>query len=332
MPYRNAAATLDEAAASILGQRGDGADLELVAIDDGSSDDGPARVAALAAADRRVVRVASGGVGIARALGRGLEVARAPLIARMDADDVSHPDRLSRQRALIASDDRLAIVATQVRIASLPGSDAAAGEGLARYVAWQNRLLTPDDHARELYVESPICHPSVLLRRAALDAVGAWRDFAGPEDYDLWLRLHAAGWRMAKVPAVLFDWRHAPGRATFADPRYAIARFVECKAPHLAQEVGARRRPLVMWGAGPTAKGLARALEPHGVRASAFVDIDPRKIGRQARGVPVIGPAALIRGAQTILVAVGRRGARDEIRARLTTAGFAEGDDFLCAA
>jgi hypothetical protein len=313
LPYRDAAATLAEAVDSVLAQRG--VELELIAIDDGSRDHGRA----LIPRDERVVHVATGGIGIARALNAGLAAARAPLIARMDADDVAHPDRLRLQLELLAQDARLGAVGTRVRAVLLDGG--APGEGLARYVAWQNELVTADDHARELFVESPLCHPSVVLRRAALDEVGGWRDFDGPEDYELWLRLAAAGWRLAKVPAPLLDWRHVPGRLTFTDPRYALPRILATKAPFLAAALRARARPFVVWGAGPTGKRLARALEPHGARPAAFLDIDPRKLGGVARGAPILAPSADAIAGHTVVAAVGARGARDEIRAGFIALG-----------
>jgi glycosyltransferase involved in cell wall biosynthesis len=326
LPYRDVAATIDEALGSLLAQRG--VALEVIAIDDGSRDEGPARVARLAASDRRVVMTASGGVGIAGALALGARAARTPLLARMDGDDVCHPERLARQLALLASDERLAAVGT--RVAAFP--DAAVADGLRRYVAWQNSLVSAEDHARQLFVEAPLCHPSVVLRREALERVGGWRDIDGPEDYDLWLRLDASGYRMAKVPEVLLGWRHRVGRASFTDARYALERFRDLKAPHLARRLRALGRPVAVWGAGPTGKRLARALEPHGCRAGRFIDIDPRKIGGRARGVEVVAPQALVRGAETVVVAAGAAGARDLIRARLDEAGFREGDDYLCAA
>ncbi len=331
MPYRDCAATIDEAVDSVLGQRG--VTIELVAVDDGSRDAGPARVAALAARHRGVVPLATGGVGIVAALGAGLAAARGDWIARMDGDDRCGPERLARQLALLAEAPGLGAVGTLVE-----GFPAAhLGEGMRRYIEWQNQLVSAADHARELYIEAPLCHPSVLLRRAALAAVGGWRNTGGPEDYDLWLRLDAAGWGLAKVPAVLFGWRHRPGRSTFSDPRYAQARFVEAKAPHLARRVRARGRPVAIWGAGPTGKRLARELERFGVRARRFVDIDSVKIGRLARGAPIVAPEALAGAAgagprDTVIVAVGRRGARDLIRPRLAALGYREGVDFWCAA
>jgi glycosyltransferase involved in cell wall biosynthesis len=313
LPFRDAAATLAEAARSVLAP-----DVEVIAIDDGSHDDG----AALLPKDPRIRLVRTEGIGIARALTVGLEHARGSLIARMDGDDISLPGRFAAQLAALRDD--IGIVAT--RVEAFP--HAVVGDGLRRYVAWMNEALTPEEHAREIFVESPICHPSVLMRRDALEHIGGYRAFDGPEDYDLWLRFHAHGYCFAKVPEVLLRWRHHEGRATIVDPRYAIERFTATKAPHLARLIA--ERPFAIWGAGPTGKRLARALEVHGARASKFIDIDPAK--REARGVPVVSPTTLVRGEQLVIIAVGARGARDVIRDQLRTRGFVEGEDFVCAA
>lgn len=325
VPYRNAAATVGEALESVLADRS--VPFELVAIDDASTDGGAAIVADLARRDVRVRPVVSNGRGLVPALEYGVANARAPFIARMDADDVSHPGRFAAQLALLATDANLAAVGTQVE--GFPR--AAVGEGLGRYIAWQNAIVSAEDHAREIFVESPLCHPSVMFRREAYDAIGGYRDVPWPEDYDFFLRFHARGYALAKVPAVYLGWRHHEGRATFADARYGIERFHAAKAAPLAAELARRGRPLTMWGAGPTGKRLARALESHGSRFTQFVDIDPRKIGRIARGAPIVAPGALQRGAHTIVVAVGARGARDLIREHLVMQGFVEGDDYVCA-
>jgi glycosyltransferase involved in cell wall biosynthesis len=327
LPYRDASATLREAIDSILEERD--APLELLAIDDGSTDAGPAIVASLAARDARIVPLTAGGVGIPGALARGLTAARGAFIARMDADDISLPGRLSRSRAALEADARLGAVGTQVEAFADTGT--AVGEGMRRYVDWMNALVSPEDHARDLFVESPLCHPSVTLRREALLAVGGYRDVPWAEDYDLWLRLAARGYGLAKVPDVLLRWRHREERATLTDPRYALPRFDEAKGHYLAPRLTALGKPIAMWGAGKTGKRIARALERHGVYAERFIDIDPRKIGRLARGAPIVTPDALARGRHTVVVAVGAPGARAIVRGRLDAAGFVEGADYLCA-
>lgn len=325
LPYRNSAPTIEEALRSVLAERG--VDMEVLAIDDGSTDRGPAIVAEIARADPRVIQGATGGVGIAAALAWGAARCRGELIARMDADDVSLPGRIEAAVALLESDPSLGLAAT--RVEGFP--ESALGEGLRRYIDWQNSLVTPADHARELFVESPVCHPSVVLRRAALEAAGGFTDVRWAEDYDLWLRIDAAGFGLAKVPRVLFRWRHREGRLTFSDGRYALPLFDQAKARYLAPKLRARGRPVTVWGAGKTGKRIARALEGHGIEASRFIDIDPRKIGGTARGARVFPPEALARGDATVVCAVGARGARDLIRAHLAGRGFVEGEDFLFA-
>jgi glycosyltransferase involved in cell wall biosynthesis len=326
LPYRDAVGTVEEALGSVLAEREPA--LEVIAVDDGSTDAGPAIVARLARGDGRVVALASGGVGIARALALAAGAARGELLARMDADDVSLPGRFAAQAALLDADPGLGAVGA--RVEAFP--DEAVGEGTRHYLAWMNALITPADHARDLFVESPLCHPSVMLRRAALERAGGYVDVPWPEDYDLWLRLHAAGYGLAKVDATLLRWRHHPGRATLLDPRYGLPRFDQLKARYLAPILRAAGRPVAVWGAGKTGKHLARALEGEGVRAVLFVDIDPRKIGSVARGAPIVAPPDLRRGEHLVVVAVGARGARALVRARLDAAGFREGQDYLCAA
>lgn len=325
LPYRNNAATIEEALSSVLVERD--VALEVIAIDDGSTDEGPAIVARIAAEDGRVVPCATGGAGIVGALAFGHRRSRGVFLARMDGDDVSLPGRFAAEVALLEGDASLGAAAT--RVEGFP--NGAVGEGLRLYIEWQNSLVSASDHRRELFVESPICHPSVMLRRGALEASGGFTDVRWAEDYDLWLRLDAAGYGIAKVPEVLFRWRHREGRLTFSDTRYALARFDEVKARYLAPKLLSRGGPVTVWGAGKTGKRMARALEAHGVSAARFIDIDPRKIGGLARGARIFAPEVLARGEGTIVCAVGARGARALIRADLVARGFVEGEEFLFA-
>jgi glycosyltransferase involved in cell wall biosynthesis len=325
LPFRDAAGTLDAAARSVLADLG--ADDELVLVDDGSTDGGSALAASLAGEDGRVALVASGGVGVAGALRRGLATCRGAWIGRMDADDVSLPGRLPAERALLEADAALGAVATKVALIGEPGP------GIRRYVAWQNALVTAEEHARSIFVEAPVCHPSTMIRRAALDAVGGFRDGPFAEDYDLWLRLIAAGWGIAKVPEVLFEWRIHTSNTTFTDARLSFDALRRLRAEYLARRID---RPFGIWGAGPAGKRLARELERRRALPSFFIDIDPKKIGRRARGVPILGVedgiARVRRDAALLVVAVATLGARDLVRERLSAEDLVETKDFVCAA
>jgi hypothetical protein len=202
---------------------------------------------------------------------------------------------------------------------------------MRRYAAWLNGLATPGAIERDLLVEAPLCHPATTLRAAALARAGGWRDGPFPEDYDLWLRLVAGGGALASVPHLVLDWREGPARLTRTDPRYALPRHVALKAAFLARHVLGGRREVVLWGAGPTGKAFADALRAEGVGVSAFLEVDPKKIGRTLRGARIhaFGDAAGFRGTP-ILVAVGAPGARDLIRAELARMGLDELRDYRC--
>lgn len=329
MPYRNAESTIRQAVDSLLLDPSNvDIPLEVLAINDHSTDAGPLVIQALAAQDSRLNDLSAPERGIANALQFGLLHARGAYIARMDADDISLPGRLSAELRLLEQNPRLGIVGTQVQLFS----PASIGEGMLRYIAWQNALISPEDHQKAIFIESPLCHPSVMIRKSALEHAGGFRQGPFPEDYECWLRLNAHGYQIAKVPRVLFHWRQHSSNATFYDPRYALERFTETRALYLAPWLLSKNRPIALWGAGQTGKRLARALETHGVRASLFIDIDPKKIGSVARGAPICDASALKRGQSTVVVAVGARGARDLVREYLLERGFLEGEEFICAA
>src|SRR6185295_5154635 len=146
-------------------------------------------------------------------------------------------------------------------------------------------LCQPEEIAGARFIESPLVHPSVLIRRSVLAATG-YRDGPFPEDYDLWLRLVAAGVALAKVPRVLLTWREHPARATRRDPRYSPRNHRALKVEALLDGPLARAAPLIFWGAGIEGKPLLRALRAHGRPALAIIDIDPRKIGNRVHDTP----------------------------------------------
>lgn len=325
-PVRNAEATLDRALDSLWRQTW--SDFEVMAVDDGSTDRSGEILAAHARRESRL-RVLSGGAGLVAALEAARRLARTPYLARMDADDICHPDRFRRQVGYLDAHPEVAAVGS--RIALFPRS--GVGAGWRRYETWLNSLLTPEDHRREIFIESPLAHPSVLLRAAALEAVGGYRETGWAEDYDLWLRLDAAGWGLAKLPATLLAWRHSPARHSLTSPKYSHESFLSARAHFLARHPMLAAGRLAIWGAGRTGRRLTRKLRRHGVRVVGFYDVDPRKIGREVEGARVrpwtdlAGP-----GAVPVVVAVGSAGVRELIRPEVLRRGYREGEDLLFAA
>jgi cellulose synthase/poly-beta-1,6-N-acetylglucosamine synthase-like glycosyltransferase len=325
LPVFDAEATLSACLASLATQSL--RELEVLAVDDGSRDASGAILSAWAAREPRLRVLAGPHRGLVAALNAAAAVARAPLLARMDADDVAHPRRLELQAERLVREPALAVLGCRVRLIG------DVGRGMRAYVAWSNRLLEHESIVRDMYVESPLVHPSVMLRRQALEALGGYRDTGGPEDYDLWLRAHALGLRFAKLPKTLLDWRDAPARLTRRDPRYAAARFLAAKRDALLLGPLADERPVVIWGAGPIGKAWGRALREAGRRVAAFVEVSPRKLGQRLAGAPVVAPSAApgFPGALH-LAAVGQPGARARIRAEAARLGLRDGTDLIAVA
>jgi glycosyltransferase involved in cell wall biosynthesis len=327
LPVRDAAPTLEACLGSLSAQTL--ADHEVVVVDDGSRDGGDTLLDALARQDPRLRVLHTPRLGLVPALNLALAAARAPLVARMDADDLALPERLALQAGRLESEAGLHVLGSRVEVFTEPGTEP--GGGMRAYVEWQNALLDHQGIARDRYVESPLVHPSVMMRREALAGLGGWRAIDGPEDYDLWLRAFDAGWRFAKHEETLLRWRDHPGRLTRTDPRYAPERFRDLKIEALRRGPLRRGRGAVVWGAGPIGKAWARALAAAGTPVVAFVDVDPRKIGRSLQGAPVVAVAssASFRGALH-LAAVGQRGARARIRAEAIRLGI--GEDLIAVA
>ena len=348
LPCRDAARFLPECIASLKVQSE--RRFEVLALDDGSRDDTGAILRAWARRDARVRLVERGGAGLVAALRRLSPVARGAFIARMDADDIAHEGRFAAQFRLLADRPGVAACGTGVRYVPRP----AAGSGYRRYEAWLNRLTDPAAIERDLFVECPIAHPTLMVRRAVFEAVGGYRDLEGPEDYDLILRLAAAGHRLANVPDRLHEWRLGPHRLSERSPRYAPEAFRRLKAAFLSDGRLPPGRPLVIWGAGRVGKAFARTWLETGGAFAAFVDLDPRKIGQTIHGAPVIrpgdlptfsaparpSPSAPARRSPPapgpippyVLLAVGTPGARDDIRAALDAMGMRELVDYRAVA
>lgn len=327
LPVRNGAAHLDEAMRSLELQTF--ADFEVVVVDDGSTDDTPDLLAAWADRDRRVRSLRQEPAGIVAALERGRAAAHGRYLARMDADDVCDPARLRAQYELLEGERDVALCGCGV--VYFPESQVRDGARL--YADWLNACVTHQEIVREVFVECPLAHPTFFMRRSALDAMDGYRDVPWPEDYDLVLRLWAAGARFAKVPEPLFHWREAPARLSRTHAHYTGEAFLACKVAHLRASLLAARRGAVIWGAGPIGKRAGRALSEVGTPVLAFVEVDPEKVGKSIHGVPVLDvDRALETGGACHLAAVGRPGARDRIRGLLEGAGFEELRDFVAIA
>ena len=317
VPVRDGEAYLDEALRSLAEQTHE--DIEVVVVDDGSRDASGEIARDWARRDPRFRVVRQEPQGFVAASQRACAETRGGYVAAMGADDVARPRRLEVQLAALQEEG---LDACGGGVAYFPD----ATDGLRRYERWLNSLTTVEAATRDLFVECPIGHPTLLARAEAV----SYRAVDWPEDYDLVLRLWAAGGRFRNVEEVVLDWRDRPARLARTDDRYSLAAFARCKVHYLRLHA-LRGRRAVVWGSGPVGKLHARALMDAGVEIAAFVDVDERKIGKRIYGIPVVahddGPRDGF-----VLGAVAGEAARARLRELAREQGRREGEDFVVVA
>jgi glycosyltransferase involved in cell wall biosynthesis len=206
MPVHNALPFLEESIKSILTQTL--SDFEFVILDDASTDGSRELLRQWSLRDRRIcLHESKEQLGLAASSNAAVANARAPLVARMDADDVAHPDRLRRQMDIMKDCPDVAVLGT------LCNGINAAGREVRPRDRW--RLVR-----RSNYIPFP--HGSAMFRRDVFDQVGGYDEkAAGAEDQDLFLKMAARG-RVLTLPDVLYSYRYHSTNATLANGTRAV--------------------------------------------------------------------------------------------------------------
>lgn len=272
-------------------------DFECIVIDDGSRDRTPALLEQAARDDPRLrVRRQEGGKGLVAALNLGCSLARAPLIARMDADDVALPDRLERQLERLARQPSLVVLG-----------------GAALFVDAQDRLLPADPTPtgpRTLEQalwrgDCPLIHPTVVMRRAAFESVGGYRAcIAHAEDFDLWLRLSERG-ELDNLAEPVLRYRRHPQQVSIRHHAQQALSNLAARASARARRAG-QPDPLV-GGAQLDAPTLDRL----GIDAAARAAAVARATLTSARSLADAGELEQARGLLEALRAPDRRASLD---------------------
>ncbi len=208
MSVYNNASTVLQSIDSILTQ--DFPDFEFIIYDDGSVDNTYSIVAEKYENDNRIhIMRGKENRGLSYALNCCINAAHGEYCARMDGDDICDPSRFSKQVAFLDSHPEYAFVSTTMKrfdekgIYDVPIADDRSPQ------------------ARDFVKGSPFCHAPVMIRTEAYKAVAGYRDLPitrGVEDYDLWFRLYAAGYRgyiLGEPLYSMFDGRDAAKRRTF---------------------------------------------------------------------------------------------------------------------
>jgi len=324
LPFFNAEKTLERSIRSILNQTF--CDFELLLVNNNSTDESNNIAWLLAAEDARIQLLTETIQGVTFAANAGNDLAVGKYIARMDADDVSHPERLQKQVDLLDNNPKIDVASCLVN--HIPHH--LQNEGLGKFVEWVNSIQTPDQIRLNCFIEAPVINPTVLLRRELPDKFGGYIHGDFPEDYEMWLRWISNGVNIQKIPEVLFDWYDSDTRLTRTDPRYRTEAFYRTKTNYLTKWLLDNNRPYIwVWGAGRVTRQRVAMLQEMGIWVEGFIDVKAR----------VLHDACCIHfeefnweAPSFILSYVGNWGARKEIRDFLISKSKVEGVDFILVA
>lgn len=284
MPVHNGERFVGQAIESILRQTY--RELELVVVDDGSTDATPEILAGYAASDDRIVVHTQENAGYAAALNTAAAIGHGELLARLDADDVAEPSRLRRQVDFLDAHPDVAVVG-----GSLLVIDA---RGRPFYLA----TYPPDasDIRAALSDRTPLAHPTVLMRRSVFDAVGGYRTgFPHAEDYDLWLRISSAH-ELVNLPDIFARYRVHGANASLRwlreQARSVVAARADAFGPAASspQAVASATLELALWWGQLLARGGAdHAKEARGIwrlaKSAAAATATPEESRRRLHAV-----------------------------------------------
>ncbi len=229
LPCHDVEAWVDAALDAILGQSWTA--LDVLAVDDGSRDGTRARLEARAKHDARVrVVVNERNLGLIETLNRAVADARGAYVARMDADDLCHAERIERQLALLDAYPDVGVVGT--------GAWTVDGEG--RRVGTRPARCTTPAGARFLgLLATPLVHGSLVARADVMRAhrYGAGAEAAHTEDYELFTRMLASGVGLANLADELYGLRVHPDSVSRAHEEVQVENFVTCARRHLARTI-----------------------------------------------------------------------------------------------
>lgn len=322
LPAFNAENTILTAIESILKQTF--TDFELIIVNDGSTDDTSTIIKAFT--DKRVNVFQLDHGGIARALNFGLKVCNGEYVARMDADDYSYPDRLSKQVSHLEKHKNTGLVSCLVEY----GGDRTLQMGFAHYVDELNKVISYEDVLNKRFQESPFAHPTVMFRKELVGRYGGYCESSLPEDYELWLRWLSHGVKMDKVAKILYQWKDSETRLSRIHPNYDESKFSIVKAKYFVTWLTKKYKGLLpdiwVWGTGKSVRKRIAPLLSNGIKVKKYIDVKPPPYQNNEI---VYYKEMSVTHAQIVLSYVSDRKGRIEIQQFLDNQGFQEGVNYF---
>ena len=332
IPVYNCADTLEDCLKSIVQQSL--LHFEAIIVNDGSTDKTSAILNEYASHDVRLKIIQTPNQGIVPALNLGLEQCVGKYIARMDGDDIMLPKRLETQLEFMEANPYIDISGCLVDIfvseGDLPSSSL-------RYQQWSNSLISEQAILSEIFVESPLMHPTFFAKRSIFSLLEGYRDYPWAEDYDLLLRAWSSGKRLGKIPQILLKKRDAPQRLSRTDSRYKRPAMFRAKVHYLRESgVLQQKKGVLLAGTGPSGREIARCFQEQQIPILGFLDNLPGPPDRTVMNIPAWGfkdeiPDSFIKPFEEaiVIICVGDKTGREALITYLKRNDFEEGRNII---
>ena len=326
MPVKDTAEYLHACLDSILDQTY--THWELIAVDDGSSDNSFSILQEYDKKDKRVITLQNPEPSLLKALRFGYAHSSGELIHRMDSDDKMPANKLQTMYEAYTS------VPSHFHPVLITGGteyfsdEGPVGDGFKRYDKWLMDVANDNSHAIEVYKECVIPSNCWLVHRSDFDKIGGFEPSTFPEDYDLCYRFIEGSMTIIGLPKVLHHWRDRSDRISRNWDVYKDNRFFELKVDYFFKINRDNNRPLVLWGAGKNGKDLAKLISKKESKYHWICDND-KKIGKDIYGTK-LQHFELLKEliSPQIIIAVASPDGQTEILQELENRGKIKGKDY----
>lgn len=324
LPFYNSGKTLEKSVTSVLGQTF--SDFELILVNNNSTDNSLNIASRFAKKDIRIKLLNEKKQGVVFASQKGFENTNTEFIARADADDVWHKDKLLLQYNFLKDNPEIDVVSCCVNFVGDVKND-----GMLSYVNETNQYLTHKEIVINRFSELQVINPTFMFKKEIALKYGFYREGDFPEDYEMFLRWVENGVKYHKLPEILLDWYDSETRLTRTDKRYSFEAFYKIKSSYLYRYLK-ENNPffpnIVVWGAGKRTKKRTKYIKNLGINIKYFIDVDENKINDKDvisyKNIPE-------KGNIYVVSFVNNRGMRAEIKDYLLSKNYLEGKDFIIA-
>ncbi|MBA6315924.1 glycosyltransferase family 2 protein [Cellulophaga baltica] len=261
---------------------------EVIAVDDGSTDDSKAIGMKMAEKDARFTILTNNGTGIIPALQLAYSKATGTFITRMDADDIMTPNRLE-----VMVQSLLAHGTNHIAVGKVSYfSETGVNDGYAAYEKWLNGLTSRGTNFSEIYKECVIPSPCWMVYSSDFNACGGFNTNTYPEDYDLAFRFYKHKLICIPCKDVLHLWRDYSTRTSRTSDHYAENTFLDLKFDYFKEIELDPQKNIVLWGAGKKGKTIAKKLLASNIDFK-WICNNEKKIGKHIYDIEMLESSVL---------------------------------------